>query len=41
MAEHYRRGDPERGCGLIVLVLIVILILVLAVGAWLMLGAPW
>lgn len=39
MAEHYRRGDPERGCGLIVL--IVILILVLAVGAWLMLGAPW
>ena len=31
MAEHYRRGDPELGCGLIVLLALALLVIAAAV----------
>ena len=31
MTEHYRRGDPELGCGLLVLLALALLVIALAV----------
>ena len=32
--QHYRRGDPEKGCAILVFVAVVIILAVIAVLVW-------